>query len=422
MAVPAFLVLLLFPAPDEAWSGGSFALTTVMQWREFLMKRFSRTFCMSAIAVMLTAPVAGFAAAAYADINPAAYTRVIDGKQTALYTLSNKNGMVVKITNYGGKVVQILAPDRHGKLGDVVMGFDSIEQADQYVASAGSIIGRFANRIKNGQFTMDGHPYQLSVNNGPNHLHGGTKGTRYQVFDAKQLDKQSLQLNYYFRDGEEGYPGNCSLKVVYTLTDDNSLKITYDAVTDKKTIVNFSNHTNFNLSGDLGSSIENHVVMINADTFTPIEKLIPTGEKRAVKGTPFDFTRPTRIADKIQAKDAQLKNAQQLPHPPAEGGYDHNWFLNKPLNTYGLAARVYEPKSGRQLEIYTTEPAIHFYSGNALTGTEKGKGKTYAFRGIFTMLAEHPDDSPNKADWPSTELKPGEWFTATTVYKFSTRK
>jgi aldose 1-epimerase len=375
------------------------------------------------LCLIASTPAWVMALPAYVDVKPEGYQRVMDGKKTDLYTLTNKHGMVVKISNYGGKVVELLAPDRDGNLGDVAMGFDTIEDANKYVPSAGSIIGRYANRIAKGQFTMDGKPYQLSINNGPNHLHGGTKGTRFVVFDAKQIDEHTLQLNYYFKDGEEGYPGNCSLKVVYTVTDDNALKVTYDAVTDKKTIVNFSNHTNFNLSGNPDRSIEDHVVTINADTFTPVVRLIPTGERRSVKGTPFDFTRPTRIGDLIHIKDEQLKNGQQLANPPAEGGYDHNWFLNKRAGELSFAARVYEPVSGRVMEIYTSEPAIHFYSGNALPGTDVGKGgRILRFRSFFTMLAEHPDDSPNKPDWPTTVLNPGEWFTATTIYKFSTSK
>lgn len=377
------------------------------------------------ISMLALAGLAGMANAGlnYYEVKPEGYQRVIDGKKTDLYTLKNKQGMVVKISNYGGKVVQILVPDRNGRLGDVAMGFDTLEDSNKYVPSAGAIIGRYANRIGKGQFTLDGKPYQLSINNGPNHLHGGTKGTRFVVFDAKQIDDKTLQLNYYFKDGEEGYPGNCSLKVVYSLSDDNALKMTYDAVTDKKTIVNFSNHTNFNLTGKIESNIEGHVVTLNADSFTPVNKLIPTGERRSVKGTPFDFTQPTKIADLIYTKDEQLKNGQQLPNPPAEGGYDHNWFLNKRGNEMSFAARVYEPTSGRVLEIYTTEPAIHFYSGNALTGKDVGKGgKLYGFRSIFTMLAEHPDDSPNKPDWPSTVLNPGEWLSSATIYKFSVKK
>jgi aldose 1-epimerase len=366
-------------------------------------------------------PALAMASAGYVDVKPEGYQRMIDGKRTDLYTLENKQGMVVKISNYGGKVVELLAPDRSGNLSDVVMGFDTIEDGNKFNPSTGAIIGRYANRIAKGQFTMDGTLYQLSVNNGQNHLHGGTKGSRFRVFDASQLDDHTLQLNYYFKDGEEGYPGNCSLKVVYTLTDDNALKITYDAVTDKKTIVNFSNHMGFNLSGDASKSIVDHVVTINADTFTPVVKLIPTGERRSVKGTPFDFTKPTPIADLIYTKDEQLKQGQQLGSPPDEGGYDHNWFLNKRAGDLSYAARVYEPTSGRVLEIYTTEPAIHFYSGNALPGTDVGKGgKIYGFRSFLTMLAEHPDDSPNRHDWPTTVLQPGEWFTATTIYKFST--
>jgi aldose 1-epimerase len=376
----------------------------------------------TALSVLFVVPVLASAASDYVEIDPGNYRRIIDGKQTDLYTLKNDRGMIVKITNYGGKVVQLLVPDKNGRLGDVAMGFDTLEESSKYVPSAGAIIGRYANRITKGLFSLDGKQYQLSINNNVNHLHGGKKGSRFVVFDAKQIDDHALQLNYYFKDGEEGYPGNCNLKVIYSLSDDNALTMTYDAVTDKPTIVNFSNHTNFNLTGTIGTSIEDHIVTINADTFAPADKLLmPTGERRDVTGSPFDFRRPAKIRDLIYTKDEQLKNGQQLQNPPVEGGYDHNWFLNKAAEELSFAARVLEPTSGRVLEIYTTEPVIHWASGNSLAGTEVGKGgKNYIFRGAFVMLAEHPDDSPNQPQWPTTVLRPGEWFSSTTIYKFST--
>jgi aldose 1-epimerase len=353
------------------------------------------------------------------DIQDEAYQGLIDGKKVELFTLRNKQGMLAKITNYAGKLVQLLVPDKHGKLGDVVLGYDSLKQAMHGQVSMGCTIGRFANRIARGQFVLNGESYQLTINNGQNHLHGGTKGSRFVVFDAKQLDEQTLELTYYFKDGEEGYPGNCSLKTVYTLTNENELKIQYDAVTDSPTIVNFTNHTFWNLAGEGNDTILDHELTLNADTFTPIDDtLIPTGEIRSVKNTPFDFTQPQKIGQRIDEKDEQL----QYGH-----GYDLNWVLNKKTGEeLSLAARAYEPKSGRVLEIYTTEPGIQFYSGNGLTGKlplDIGKhGKPYDFRSAFALETQHFPDSPNKPQFPSVRLNPGQWFSSTTIHKFFVQK
>lgn len=349
------------------------------------------------------------------------YETVIDGKPVHLYTLQNKNGMTAKITNYAGKLVQLLVPDKNGKMGDVVLGYDTLDAAQRGQVSMGCIIGRYANRIGKGQFTLDGTPYQLTINDGPNHLHGGTKGSRFVVFDANQLDDKTLQLNYYFKDGEEGYPGNCNLKVIYSLTDDNELKITYDATTDKPTIVNFTNHAFWNLAGEGNGTILKHKVIIDADYFTPIDNtLITTGEIRSVKGTPLDFTKAHEIGERINMSDQQLQYAK---------GYDFNWVLNKgnKLSTeLTHAAKISEPTSGRVMDIYTTEPGLQMYSGNFLTGNapkDIGKGnKAYVYRSALALETQHFPDSPNKNNFPTVTLIPGQWFTSTTIYKFSVEK
>lgn len=352
----------------------------------------------------------------YVDIKQEAFQQTVNGKDVDLYTLKNKNGMVAKITNYGGKIVQLLVPDRNGKLGDVVLGYESLDQTMKGQASMGCVVGRYANRIGKGKFSLDGVDYQLSINNGVNHLHGGTTGTRFQVFDALQIDEKTLQLTYNFKDGQDGYPGNCMLKAVYQLTDNNELVLTYDAVTDKDTIVNFTNHAFWNLAGAGNGTVLNHEVTLNADCFTPVDDtLITTGEIRSVKGTAMDFTTPHKIGERINGSYEQLKYGP---------GYDHNFVLNKQEGqNMTFAARVYEPTSGRIMEVYTTEPGIQFYSGNFLDGKKDiGKaGKSYEYRGAFCLETQHYPDSPNKANFPSVVLKPGQWFSSTSIYKFSAK-
>jgi len=353
---------------------------------------------------------------AYVETRREAFQKEIDGKKVDLYTLKASTGMVVKITNQGGKIVQLLVPDKDNHLGDVVLGYETVDQYVTGRASFGAIIGRYANRIAKGRFTLNGREYQLPVNNGPNHLHGG-KGTHFLVFEARQLDARTLQLTYNFKDGEEGYPGNTSLKVVYAVTDDQELRITYEAVTDRPTVVNFTNHAFFNLAGEGRGDILDHELIINADRFTPIDATsIPTGELRAVKGTPMDFTRPARIGARINDSDEQLKFGT---------GYDHNYVLNKTAGELSFAARLSDPVSGRIMEVYTTEPGMQLYTGNFLTGkapNDVGKGgKPYPVRSAVCLETQHFPDSPNKASFPTTALNPGQWFTSTTVYKFSPR-
>jgi len=353
---------------------------------------------------------------AYVETKRDAFQKEIGGKKTDLYTLRTSTGMVVKITNQGGKNVQILVPDKDNRLGDVVLGYETIDQYVTGRASFGAIIGRFANRIAKGRFTLDGREYQLPINNGPNHLHGG-RGTQFLVFDARQLDDRTLELTYTFKDGEEGYPGNTSLRVVYAVTDDQELRISYEAVTDKPTVVNFTNHAFFNLAGAGQGDILDHDLTIDADRLTPIDTTsIPTGELRPVKGTPMDFTRPVRIGARIGEADEQLKFGT---------GYDHNYVLNKTAGELSFAARLSDPVSGRVMEVYTTEPGMQLYTGNFLTGqapNDVGKGgKSYHVRSAVCLETQHFPDSPNKTNFPTTTLRPGQWFTSTTVYKFSPR-
>lgn len=337
-----------------------------------------------------------------------------DGEAVELYTLTNANGMEVAITTYGGIVVSLTAPDRDGHYADVVLGFDDL---DGYLAGHpyfGAIVGRYANRIAKGTFSLDGKEYTLATNDGENHLHGGDEGFDKKVWRGRGVIGGKgihLILDYTSPDGEEGYPGTLDVMVVYTLTHDDELKIDYKATTDKATPINVTNHSYFNLRGQGTGDILGHELMISADRFTPVdETLIPTGELRPVEGTPFDFRKPTAIGARIEADNQQLEYG---------GGYDHNFVLKREGDELALAARVHEPKTGRMMEVYTTEPGVQFYSGNFLDGSNVGKGgKVYDFRDGFCLETQHFPDSPNQPDFPSTILRPGEEYSTTTVYKF----
>jgi aldose 1-epimerase len=342
-----------------------------------------------------------------------AFGKTPDGQNVDLYTLANKNGAEVAITNFGGSVVSIKVADRQGKIEDVVLGYDSLDGYVSDKAYLGAVIGRYGNRIAQGRFTLDGATYTLARNNGENSLHGGIKGFNKAVWTAREVagkDGPSVELTYLSKDGEEGYPGNLAVKVVYTLTERNELKIDYSATTDKKTVVNLTNHSYFNLNPG-GSNILQHVVMTDADKFTPVDAaLIPTGELRSVAGTPFDFRKPTAIGARIEQDDEQLK----LGH-----GYDHNFVLNKRGKGVELAARVVEPRTGRVLEVLTSEPGVQFYTGNFLDGVRGKGGKEYRRRSAFCLETQHFPDSPNHPKFPTTELKAGEKYHSTTIYKFS---
>jgi len=341
-----------------------------------------------------------------------------DGRPVTLYKLTNSHGVEVHAMNYGGIILSIRVPDRKGQFADIVLGHETMEGYVPNPPYIGAIVGRYANRIANGTFTLDGKTYTLPKNDGPNTLHGGTTRTFDKVvWDGEPLEgKTGVAFSYLSKDGEEGFPGNLKVKVTYTLTDGNALIIDYEATTDKATPINVSQHSYFNLKGEGNGDILDHEIMINADRFTPVDKnLIPTGELRPVKGTPLDFTKSTRIGARIDDNYEQLV----LGH-----GYDHNFVLNdKPdQNGLKLAARVHESASGRVLEVWTTQPGIQFYTGNFLDGTVTGKqGHVYKRRYGFCLETQHFPDSPNHPKFPTTILKPGETFHQKSVFKFSAK-
>jgi aldose 1-epimerase len=337
-----------------------------------------------------------------------------DGSEANLYTLRNAHGLEARITNYGGILVSLTVPDRNGKWSDVVLGFDTLEGYLNEHPCFGAIIGRYANRIATGLITLEGRAYQLTRNNEENHLHGGLKGFDKVVWTAAEregVNGPALDLRYVSPDGEEGYPGTLRTEVTYTLTNENELKIDYTAVTDRTTVVNLTHHSYFNL-GDAGASdILGHELSINADYFLAIDRsAIPTGEIRAVEGTPFDFKTPIPIGARIGQKDLQLTYGE---------GYNHNWVLNKPGRASAPAAVVHEPVSGRMMEVFTTAPGLQFFSGNFPPDRFGGKlGKPYASRSGLCLEAQHYPDSPHHAEFPSTILRPGEIYSQTTNYRF----
>ncbi len=338
-----------------------------------------------------------------------------DGKSANIYTLTNTRGMSVKITNYGATVVSIVVPDKSGNPADVALGYDTLEDYVDGTSYFGCVVGRYGNRIAQGKFTLDGKEYTLARNNGENHLHGGIVGFNKKLWDAEELrenDAVGLVLTYLSPDGEEGYPGNLSITVTYRLTDENELRIDYSAVTDKPTVVNLTNHSYFNLKGAGNGDILNHEMMLNADRFTPVDEgLIPTGELMSVEGTPMDFRKATPIGARIE------QDYQQLIYGL---GYDHNWVLNKQDAELSLAARVREPESGRVMEVHTTQPGVQFYTGNFLDGSAIGKGgKPYLKRYGFCLETQHFPDSPNKPEFPTVVLNPGEEYASTTIYRFA---
>jgi aldose 1-epimerase len=372
-----------------------------------------------AIIVMLvlsvtTIFVSGLQAEAKSKMQKQSFGKTEDGQQVDLYILTNKNGMEAAITNYGGTVVSLKVPGRSGKFDDVVLGYDALDGYAAGKAYIGATVGRYANRIAHAQFALDGVTYTLSKNDGDNHLHGGFNKRVWAAKDVSSNAGQALELTYLSKDGEEGFPGSLPVKVVYTLTDKNELKIDYSATTDKDTVLNLTNHAYFNLAGQGNGDILQQQIMIRADRFTPVDATsIPTGELRSVKGTPFDFTTATAIGARIDQDDQQLKMGK---------GYDHNWVLNneKPGSLF-LATQAYDPHSGRVLEVLTTEPGIQLYTGNFLDGIHGKGGKVYDRRNAFCLETQHFPDSPNHPQFPTTELKPGQHFESTTIYKFSTK-
>jgi len=350
-------------------------------------------------------------------LSPSAFQLTMDEKKTDLYVLKNSSGMQAAITNYGGRIVGLLVPDKNGKLTDVVIGFDSVQQYQNSTEPYfGATIGRYGNRIAKGKFTLDGKQYTLATNNGFNTLHGGKKGFHFVVWDAKQMGDSVLELTYLSKDMEEGYPGNLNVKVTYTITNSNELKIDYEATTDKKTVVNLTNHAFFNLNGQGSGTINNHMLMINADGYTPVNStLIPTGKIEPVANTPFDFRKPTTIGINVDANDVQTKNGN---------GYDHNFVLNANKGTgLNTAAIITGDKTGIEMEVLTQEPGLQFYGGNFMQSKNKMKdGGMDDFRTAFCLETQHFPDSPNQPSFPSTVLEPGKIYATTSVYRFSTKK
>lgn len=349
-------------------------------------------------------------------LNPENFRQIVDGKSVDLYVLSNKEGMEMSVTNYGAKIVSLHVPDKNGKLIDVVLGHNSI---DEYLKSQepyfGAICGRTGNRIAKGKFTLDGKEYTLAINNGPNNLHGGLKGFNAVVWDVKRIDDQTIELTYLSKDGEEGFPGNLSTKLIYKLTDGNTLEINYEATTDKATIINLTNHSYFNLSGAGDPYIGDHLLEINADTYLPTDDTaIPYGKPEKVEGTPMDFRTPHEIGARIN------DNFQQLIFGR---GYDHTYVLNKKENELSFCAKAMSPKTGIAMETYTTEPGVQLYTGNWMTGEFVAKeGKRYPMRSAFCLETQHFPDSIHKPEYPSVILRPEEKFKSKTVYKFYTEK
>ena len=341
-----------------------------------------------------------------------------DGQSVDLYTLRNVHGVEAKITNYGGILVSLKVPDRNGKFDDVVLGFNDLDTYLKGHPYFGALIGRYGNRIAKGRFTLNGVEYKLAVNNGENTLHGGIKGFDKVVWTGKEMKTKAgpaVVLTYLSKDGEEGYPGNLNVRVVYTLTNNNELKIEYSATTDKDTVTNLTHHSYFNLAGEGNGDILSHLVTINGSRFLPTDAgSIPTGELRKVAGTPFDFLTAHAIGERINQDEEQLKLGN---------GYDHTWIINGRSGTLRLAATAYESTSGRTMQVWTTEPGVQFYTGNFLDGTLTGKsGKIYQRRFGFCFETQHYPDSPNHPAFPTTTLKKGATYRSTTIYRFGSRK
>lgn len=355
-------------------------------------------------------------ASTLSGLDPVKFSTEVNHSQTNLYTLKNKSGMEVCITNFGGRIVSIMVPDKDGKMQDVVLGFDNIDDYVHVPSDFGASIGRYANRIAQGRFVLDNDTIQLPQNNFGHCLHGGPQGWQYQVYDANLIDNTTLELTRLSPDGDENFPGNVTAKVTFKLSDDNALDIKYSATTDKKTIINMTNHSYFNLSGNPSQPATDHILYVNADNYTPVDStFMTTGEIIPVKDTPMDFTTPKAIGQDITEYDfVQLKNGN---------GYDHNWVLNTNGDITKPAARLTSPQSGITLEVYTNEPGIQVYTGNFLDGSVQGKkGITYNQRASVCLETQHYPDSPNKPQWPSVILEPGQTYNSECIFKFSIAK
>lgn len=349
-------------------------------------------------------------------LNPKNFKTEVNQAKTQLYTLKNTAGMEVCITNFGGRIVSIMVPDKTGTMRDVVLGFDNINDYINIPSDFGASIGRYANRINQGRFVLDGDTIQLPQNNFGHCLHGGPKGWQYQVYDAKQTDDTTLELTHISPDGDENFPGNMTAKVIYKLTEENAIDIKYSATTDKKTVVNMTNHSYFNLSGNPAKAATDHILYVNASNYTPVDStFMTTGEIAEVKDTPMDFRTPKTVGRDINNYEfEQLKNGN---------GYDHNWVLDTKGDINQVAAKLTSPETGITLEVYTNEPGIQIYTGNFLDGTVKGKKDiTYNQRASVCLETQHYPDSPNKAEWPSVVLEPGQNYTSECIFKFSVEK
>lgn len=348
-------------------------------------------------------------------LSHAKFQKQIGGKTSDLFVMTNKQGVEICVTSYGARIVSWLTPDRDGKMDDIVLGYDNVrDYIDSKEPYFGAAIGRYGNRIAKGKFTLDDVEYTIPINNTPNALHGGPGGFQSVVWDARQIDDATVEFQLLSKDGDQGFPGNLRVTMVYALTDANELRISYKATTDKPTVINLTHHSFFNLHGAGNGTVNDHFLMIAADKYTPVTNvLIPTGEIAPVAGTPMDFRTPTAIGARVDAPFDQLNNGL---------GYDHNWVLNRTGNALQLAATVTDPRSGRVLEVFTTEPGLQFYGGNFLDDSFKGKGgKAYGFRSALCLETQHYPDSPNQKNFPSTVLRPGEIYTHECVYKFYAR-
>ncbi|WP_217988302.1 aldose epimerase family protein [Aliifodinibius salipaludis] len=385
-------------------------MTTTLFYQQEMISLFSLIFSISLLSVL----VAGCSSpqtetVEKVTIEEEPFGTLDDGRKVSLFTLTNAKDMEVEITNYGGIVTAINTPDKDGNIDNVVLGFETLDKYLEGTPYFGAIVGRYGNRIEDGTFTIDGTEYKLATNDGDNHLHGGEEGFDKKLWDADMQDDGSLRLTYLSEDGEEVYPGNLEVEVVYSLTNDNELKIEYEATTDKATPVNLTNHSYFNLSSQPDSTILDHNLMINADQYTPVnDELIPTGELAEVEGTPFNFTSPHEIGARINE---------------VEGGYDHNWVLNRSEgDSLFHAATLFHKESGREMKVFTEEPGIQFYSGNFLDGSLEGpEGTSYIQHAALCLETQHFPNSPNEPEFPSTIIEPGETYKTTTVYQFSTR-
>ena len=376
-----------------------------------------KTFCLLCLTVFLLFSACQTKEKETSAMEKTAFGKLPDGRQVYRYTLTNPSGVTAQIIDYGATLTSLRVPDRNGEMSDIVLGYDTLQQYIDGTAYFGAIVGRYGNRIGKGQFQLDGKQYQLTINDGENHLHGGRIGFNKVLWDATVIsdsEEPSLQLQYTSPDGEEGYPGTVTLKVVYTLTADNGLRIDYEGTTDQPTILNPTHHSYFNLSGSFENTILNHLLTIEADSFTPVDEgLIPTGEIASVADTPMDFRTPTAIGAHIDDSDPQLIYGK---------GYDHNWVLRDFTGKVRKAAELYEPESGRVMTVFTDQPGLQFYSGNFLDGTAIGKnGIAYQHRTGLCLEAQAFPDTPNKPNFPPATLRPGEVYRQTTIYQFSSR-